>query len=194
VTSNGLDRRLASSSLVIPLLAVMVAAAPAPARAQSMLSDAQLLELKERAASEVWIYQDREAEQEPVHGFLTRLTDQELTVLVDRHEETLALDSIWRIERRGDTVWDGFAAGAFAGLLEWALIIRPEVHHHDAGAQFTTAVFSMGFWGVVGAGIDALAVGRTTIYDARIHQRRAGPSVAASADGRGAMLSWTVKF
>jgi hypothetical protein len=194
VTTNGLDRWLASSSLRLLLLIAVVVAAPEPARAQTAMSDAQLLELKERAASEIWVYQDRDPEKEPIHGFLTKLDNHEVTVLVENQEQTLPLDSIWRIERRGDTVWDGFAAGAFAGLVEWALLIRPEVGHGNAGAQFSAAVTSMGFCGIIGAGIDALAVGRTTVYDARIHPRRAGPSLARSADGHGASLMWTVRF
>jgi hypothetical protein len=200
VTINGDDRRLASSSILLPLLVMaMTAAAPAAARAQPMLSDADLLRLKQRVASEVWVYRDRSKDAEPIHGFLTKLTDHEITVLVDRDEqtrdeETLPLESVWRIERRGDTIWDGFAAGALAGLIEWAIIISPEIRHGDVGAKLTSAFFGMGFMGCLGAGIDALAVGRTTVYDATRPQRRNGPAVAASADGRGAVVSWRVSF
>jgi hypothetical protein len=129
---------------------------------------------------------------QPIHGFLTRLTAQELTLIdEDNHEQIIPLDTIRRIERSGDPIWNGFAIGAAVGVLQSVLLLGGLDDGH-VRQKVALAIEVGGVYGLIGAGIDAMHVGRTTVYQAP--RAKAGPTIVASRDGRGAMLSWMVRF
>jgi len=175
---------------VAAIVLITAAAAPTPARAQAspeVPSATELAQLRERVSSELWVYRD----SQPIHGYLSRLTNEEITLVdEDKQEQIIPLDSIWRIDRSGDPVWNGFAIGAALGVGQW-LLIRAELSGH-LEQQFSTLLYSAGLCGLVGAGVDALHVGQSTVY--RAPRRKPGVSIAPSADGRGALLSWGVRF
>jgi hypothetical protein len=188
------------SRLQTLVIAAVIAAgaAPAPALAhqrqqspqspQEVPSEQELASLRERVASELWVYRDTQ----PIHGYLTRLTKQDLTLIdEDNQEQIIPLDAIWRIERSGDRIWNGFAIGASVGVLQ-AIIWGAEVGRGHTAEKINLTMFSAGLYGLVGAGIDAMHVGTTTVYNAP--RRKEGASITPSRDGRGAMLAWTVKF
>jgi hypothetical protein len=170
------------------LTLVVIAAQAAPAYAQAdVLSAEQLARLKEKATSELWVFQETAPDQ-PIHGFLTHLTDHDLTLLVGNREQTIPLHAVRRIDRRGDTVWDGFAIGAAVGVVSW-------VRFYRGGVPPEAAVYVVGIPGLIGAGIDALWVGETTVYRApdRV-SARASNDEARRPHGRRASLGWTVRF
>src|SRR5689334_2033513 len=110
-------RRAASSSVLVPAVLLLLTAAAAPARAQSSGSaEEQLARLKQTATTELWVYRD----EEPIHGFLTRLTNHEVTLLDDdQQERTIPLASVRRIERSGDVLWNGMMIGGAIGVAEY---------------------------------------------------------------------------
>jgi hypothetical protein len=170
-------------TLIIALV-IAGSATPAPALAQPQDFSA----LRQRLASEVWVYRDAA----PIHGYLTRLTPHELTLVDDQdQEQVVSFESISRIERSGDRIWNGFAIGAAIGLVEGVFLSGELNGPVSEKFQFTLA--AAGVYGLIGAGIDAMHVGTTTIYKAPPCKKE-GLSITPSRDGRGAMVGWNVGF
>ncbi len=171
-------------------MVVMMAGATPASGAQDLPATQDVTAIREQVASELWVYRD-DRDKAPIHGFLTRLTRDELTLIdEDKQEHVIPIESIWKIERSGDSIWNGFAIGAAIGLVE-SILITDEVRG-SALRKASFYTYAAGFFGLVGAGIDAMHVGRTTVYAVR--RQRAGPAIAPSRDGRGAMVSWTLAF
>jgi hypothetical protein len=172
---------------MMAMMATSADAVPAGAQQVEVPTAQKMLAIPEQVSSELWVYRD----QQPIHGFLTRLTPDELTLVDEDHQEQIIpLGSIWRIERSGDSIWNGFAIGATLGLVD-AVIMGGEVRGH-ASEKVAFSVYAAGICGLIGAGIDAMHVGRTTVY--QVPRKRPGPAIEPSRDGRGALLSWTVRF
>jgi hypothetical protein len=162
-------------------LVSILSAAPAFAQQQ------ELADLHERLSSELWVYRG----SQPIHGFLTRLTKTDLTLIdEDQQEQTIPLESVWKIERSGDPIWNGFGIGASIGLAT-GIGLAAELRGH-AAAKATLAIYAAGIYGLIGAGIDAMHVGTTTVYENSNH--RPALTIAPSRDLRGAMVGWSVKF
>lgn len=165
-------------------VALLLILSAAPAYAQNLQD---LAELRERIASELWVYRDTQ----PIHGYLTRLTKTDLTLIdEDNQEQTIPLESIWKIERSGDPIWNGFAIGASIGLAA-GIGLSAEVRGR-AVEKATLAVYSAGIYGLIGAAIDAMHVGKTAVYE--VPGRRQALTIAPSRDLRGAMVGWRVRF
>jgi len=98
---------------------------------------------------------------EEIQGHLLQLDGASLTMLVAGARRDLPLDSILRIETRGDSVRNGAIIGAAIGVVA-GLLSAAEVGD-DATVPLT--VSSAIVWGLIGAGIDALIPGRTVIYN-----------------------------
>jgi hypothetical protein len=170
------------------MVLVISSAAPAFAQPQDVAPPAQdLADLRERIASELWVYRG----STPIHGFLTRLTKTDLTLIdEDNQEQVIPLESVWKIERSGDPIWNGFAIGGSIGLAA-GIGLSAELRGHVA-AKATFAVYSAGIYGLIGAAIDAMHVGKTAVYEAP--GRKQALTIAPSHDLRGAMVGWRVEF
>lgn len=162
------------------LLLLMILCAT-PARAQ------ELPDLRERISSEVWVYRGTT----PTHGFLTRLTNTDLTLVDENNqEETIPLEAVSKIERSGDPIWNGFAIGASVGVAS-GIGLSAELRGHTA-SKAALILYAAGIYGLIGAGIDAMRIGKTTVYDSS--RRQQALTIAPSRDWRGAMVGWRVKF
>jgi hypothetical protein len=97
-----------------------------------------------------------------VKGQLVGLGPKTLELLVDGRRISLPLENVRRIESPGDSVKNGAVIGAMIGGLWCALVCGQGL---DRPGDWPTAVaLAAAFWGVAGAGIDAMIPGRTTIY------------------------------
>jgi hypothetical protein len=100
------------------------------------------------------------------HGQLLRLGPNTLTLLEDGNQRDIPWAEITRIDAPGDSVKNGAIIGALV-LGGWcALVCRLGVGDFgDGGGAYTSLlVINVGFGALIGAGIDAMHVGRTTIY------------------------------
>lgn len=119
-------------------------------------------------------------------GKLLALSPDSLTLLVDGAERTFGMGQIDRIQKR-DSLKNGTIAGAIFGVAMGLLaggLADCSVSNRDSGcAGFRVAMvaLSTGVYAGLGAGIDAMIPGRTTIYAApanaasRLTARRPSP-------------------
>ena len=115
-----------------------------------------------------------------LRGQLLRLGPETLTLLVEGQRIDLPISSVVRMDSGGDPVRNGALIGALIGGGFCALVCGQGV---GSAAEVPMAVLvSAVFWGGVGAGIDAMIPGRTTIY------RRPPPSRPR------AMIAYRVTF
>ena len=110
-------------------------------------------------------------------GRLLRLDPDSLVLLVGDTERRFEAARVRRIEKRGDSLRNGAIIGAVVGVAIGALGMGMADCPGSGGGScpgFRAAgvVISTGFYAAVGAGIDALAVGRTTWYEAPAAPRR----------------------
>ena len=98
-----------------------------------------------------------------VRGRMVELSAESLTLLTpDNRRVAVPIERVLRIEGHGDSVKNGAAigAGVMAGL---ALLTCAGVG--DAGGFCARAVLAQtGFGALIGAGVDALNGGRSTLY------------------------------
>jgi hypothetical protein len=99
-------------------------------------------------------------------GVLTDVTG----TLVQAGNRDFPLDSVLKVDRRGDSVWSGFFIGAGFGLLVSPIWQEGCLH----GSSAPCVVAPMLVYGGIGALIDLAHEGRTTIY-------RAAPSAGKGA-------------
>jgi hypothetical protein len=165
----GLERLGRIGTACLLLLMILCAT---PVRAQ------ELADLRQRISSEVWVYRGTT----PTHGFLTRLTNTDLTLVDEKNQE--------EIERSGDPIWNGFAIGASVGLAS-GIGLSAELRGRTA-SKVALVLYGAGIYGLIGAGIDAMRIGKTTVYDSS--RRQQALTIAPSHDWRGAMVGWRVKF
>lgn len=112
-------------------------------------------------------------------GKLLRLDVREAVLMIDGEERRFSLADVRRIEKRGDSLKNGAVKGALFGLVGGFLGSRlgrcepPKGSEDDATCKqednphpvaFPAAVALV--WAGIGAGSDALIVGRTTLYQA----------------------------
>jgi hypothetical protein len=100
------------------------------------------------------------------------LTDVSGT-MVQAGNRDFPLDSVLKVDRRGDSIWSGFILGAGFGLLVSPIWQEGCLH----GSSAPCVVAPMLVYGGIGALIDLAHEGKTTIY-------RAAPST-----GRGARIA-----
>lgn len=112
-------------------------------------------------------------------GKLLRLDVQEAVLMIDGQERRFALADVRRVDKRGDSLKNGAIKGALFGLaggflgsrlgrceppegMEQFAKCKPEDNPHPVAFPAAAALV----WGAIGAGLDALIVGRTTLYQA----------------------------
>ena len=80
-----------------------------------------------------------------------------------------------RVSKRGDSLKNGAIIGAVFGGVAGALAASFD----DGSAKALGFLAATGFYALVGAGLDALIPGRTTIYEARPAAKTRPPRPAA---------------
>ncbi len=104
-------------------------------------------------------------------GKLLRLDPDSLVLLIGDTERRFDAARVKRIEKRGDSLRNGALIGAVVGAAIGFLGMGMADCPGDGGGScpgFRTAgvLISTGFYAAIGTGIDALVVGRTTLYEA----------------------------
>ena len=94
-----------------------------------------------------------------IAGHLVSLGPSNLTLLVDGVRRDVPIESVIKVQTRGDSVRNGALIGAALGALGFALAAAEYGDAVVPGALLGTAV-----WASIGAGVDALIPGRTTVY------------------------------
>lgn len=120
-------------------------------------------------SSTVYVLDDTGVE---TSGRLLRLDPDSLVLLVDGVERRFEAARVTRIEKRGDSLRNGAVIGAIVGVAVGVLAAGMADCPGDdpsgscPGVRAAGVMVSTGFYAAVGAGIDALVVGRTTLYEA----------------------------
>lgn len=115
-------------------------------------------------------------------GRLLSLDADALVLLVDRAERRIDAARVTRIQKRGDSLRNGALIGAIVGagmgILAGGISDCPgtDPGGRCPGVRAAVFLFSTGVYTAIGTGIDALVVGRTTLYEAP-----AGPPRARQA-------------
>ena len=119
---------------------------------------------------------------EELRGHLLDLGPTGVTLLVDGVRRTMPIESVLKVQSRGDKVWDGALIGAAIGAVAFALVASEYGNAAIPGGLFVTGV-----WASFGAGVDALIPGRTTLY-----QKAPRDSLRAAAPG--AAIGMKIRF
>jgi hypothetical protein len=145
-------------ALLLPSLAY--AQAPVPAAPPAALS---------RSLPTVFLSDNQGAETK---GKLVRLDTREAVLVIDNQERRFDLANVRSIQKRGDSLKNGAIAGALVGVLAAVLAGALESCEPPQCEQTISPVaLAIGgglVYGAIGAGIDALIQGRTTLYQAPI--------------------------
>jgi hypothetical protein len=129
------------------LIVALLAAAPAQALAQAASAPAQ---------KDVFI---RSTDGIEVRAQLLDLGPSTLSLFVDGARRDIPFSSVERIQTRGDSVWNGAAIGAAIGAGLWGMAAA------NHGGEFVPVMVGAAIgYGLIGAGVDAMIPGRTTIY------------------------------
>jgi hypothetical protein len=97
-------------------------------------------------------------------GVIRRVTSDSLVImLAGGDDRAFPAGHVARIERRGDSLENGALIGAVVGALPM-LLLGSDCHESCATEVAALGVISAGVYGLLGAGIDAMLVGRTTVY------------------------------
>jgi hypothetical protein len=127
-------------------------------------------------------------------GKLLRLDDDVIVVLVDGQRRQFELSGVASVQKRGDSVRNGAIVGAAIGFglgfltSDLADCQTPEGYGQcHTGARVAFTAMSTAIYGLLGAGIDALVPGRTTLY-----QRPVGAGSAPA--GRSIAMTWALRW
>jgi hypothetical protein len=125
------------------------------------------------AGSTIYVLDDTGRE---TSGTLLRLTAEGIDLLVNGSPSHFNAAHVRRLQARGDSLRNGALVGALVGLglgAAAALISDCPAARPDGcpGSRAAVVAISTGAYAALGTGIDALNVGRTTLYEAPV-----GPS------------------
>lgn len=149
--------------------------------------------LNRAGLSMVYVLDDEGVE---VSGTLLRLNPDSLVLLVGGVEHRLEAARVQRIERRGDALRNGALIGAVVGAAMGVLAAGiSDCPGSDPGGscpatRATAVLVSTGVYAAIGTGIDALVVGRTTVYQAPTPP----PSSARAPQGRRVAVTLSVRW
>jgi hypothetical protein len=140
------------------LIVVLLAAVPAHALAQ---------ETNPPHLKDVFV---RSTDGVEVRGQLLDLRPSTLSLFIDGTRRDIPLDTVDRIQTRGDSVWNGALIGAGIGAALWGMAAA------ELGGEFVPVMVGAAIgYGLIGAGVDAMIPGRTTIYS-KPRPTAAGPA------------------
>lgn len=148
--------------------ALIAALVPVAVRAQEPASRWPGL-APSRGVSTVYVVDDTGAE---TMGRLLRLSADSIVLLVDGAERQFDAARVRRIQRRGDSLKNGTIIGAVVGVAlglvagGLADCAGDDPSGNCPGVRVAALLVSTGVYAAVGAGIDALIPGRTTLYQA----------------------------
>lgn len=159
---------------------LMLALALTPGLASAQDTTQQWPGLSTSELSTVYVLDDTGAE---TSGKLVRLNPDSIVILADGGERRFDAARIRRVQKRGDSIRNGVIIGAVVGAvlggISAGIADCPGVDQSCAGARAGMFVVSTSVYTAIGAGIDALVVGRTTLYTAA--PARSGRLPGASA-------------
>jgi len=136
-------------------------------------------------SEEVIVTQSASGEQ--LRGYLVQLSPTTLAILVDGKRVEVPIENVLRIDGQNDSVKDGAAYGAaIAGGLS-ALGCTQALG--AGGVCVTATIFYVGIGALMGAGVDALHKGRTTIYS-----KPAAVAIAVAPAGKGARAQLAIRW
>lgn len=134
-------------------------------------------------------------------GRFLRLNPDSLELLVGDTERRFEAARVRRIDKRGDSLRNGAligtVGGVVMGLLSAGLSDCPSDDPSGScpGVRAALVLFSAGVYAAIGTAIDALRVGRTTLYNAPVVPRSsAGVESAPPPYGRRAALHLSVRW
>jgi hypothetical protein len=147
----------------------------------------------------VYVVDDTGKETE---GKLLRFNPDSIVIVVDNMERRFEAARVLRIQRRGDSLRNGAVIGAIVGvpmgLLSAGLsdCIGSETSASDGcpGSRVALVAASAGIYAAMGAGIDALIHGRTTLYIATTRSASARPLLTARALPAGASVDIRISW
>lgn len=103
-------------------------------------------------------------------GRLIGLDEDSIALLVDGATERFPRERVSRLEKRGDSLLNGAIMGALIGgaftALAAAFADCPDARSRCPGTRIAYGIGGAAVYGAIGAGIDALIPGRTTLYKA----------------------------
>ena len=122
-------------------------------------------------------------------GVFAKVSESNLSLLVDGQLQDLLVTDVRQIARRGDSVWNGFLIGAAIGAVIAGTASAScddavyECAHPAAEAAAGAAVF-----GGIGALIDHFIKGRTVVFRVKSTALRLRPGAAVGRHGVSASL------
>jgi hypothetical protein len=122
-----------------------------------------------------------------ITGNLAGATPAALDLNIAGHLKTLAAEQVWEVRKRGDDVWNGALAGFSVAATFSGLLLA------DCGECEGRWGFVIGnglAWGAIGALIDAVHVGQTTVFRAGSKPMQGRPQVRLAPGG--AVVRWTI--
>ena len=96
---------------------------------------------------------------EEITGYLIDLGPAGATLLVEGVRREVPIASVLRVQTRGDSLWNGALIGAAVGAVTFALVAAEYGDEVVVAGLVNTAMLA-----AIGASVDALIPGRTTIY------------------------------
>jgi hypothetical protein len=99
-------------------------------------------------------------------GILWEASESSIRLLVKGQIREIPAGDVRQVARRGDTLRNGFLIGAAFGAIAMGASVVGECSNlgECLAPTVTFALISGGFFGAIGAGIDALIPGRTVVY------------------------------
>ena len=138
-----------------------------------------------RSSEEVIVTQSASGQE--LRGFLVELSPTTLAMLVDGTRVEVPLERVLRIEGQNDSVRNGAAIGAvIAGGLG---VLGCTQALGRAGACVAAGILYTGIGALMGAGVDALHKGRTTVYS-----KPPSMALAVAPARKGASAQFTLRW
>lgn len=123
-------------------------------------------------------------------GLLASIDAAAVTLTTESGTRAVASADVVRLDRRGDSNRDGFVKGVLVAI-PWSLLALQG--YDDKGAWARDSALGALLFGGIGAGIDALRTGWTTVYDAHASPSPRGAGVRV-APGRRAAARVILRF
>ncbi len=139
-----------------------------------------------RTSEEVIVTQSTSGQE--LRGYLVELSPTTLAMLVGGQRMEIPIDRVLRIEGQNDPVKDGAAIGA--AIVGGLGVLACTQALADGRVCATATIMYIGMGALMGAGVDALHKGRTTIYS----KPAAGMALAVAPARKGAVARLTLRW